>query len=67
MFNVIHGQCTKKFIDQMHAYPEYQMANEKSSGISIVEIIQKICYGHDRKMYKPQEILFSVKGLLIYL
>ena len=28
---------------------------------------QKIFYQHDRKMYKPQAILFSVKGLLTYL
>ena len=32
--------------------------------ISLVQIIQKICYRHDRKIYKPQAILFSLKALL---
>ena len=32
--------------------------------IYLVEIIKKIWYRHDREMYKPQAILFSVKGLL---
>ena len=27
IFNVIHGQCTKEFIDQMRTYPEYEAAN----------------------------------------
>ena len=64
MFNVIHRQWTKEFINQMHIYPEYKLANNESNVISLVEIIRKICYWHDRKMYKPQAILFSVKGLL---
>ena len=64
MFNVIHGQCTKEFINQMRTYPEYKLTNNESNVISLVKIIQKICYWHDREMYKPQAILFSVKGLI---
>ena len=64
MFNVIHGQCTKEFINQMRTYPEYEAANDGSDMISLVQIIRKLCYRHDRKMYKPQAILFSVKALL---
>ena len=51
MFNVIHRQCTKEFIDQMRTYPEYELANDESNVIYLVEIIWKICYRHDRKMY----------------
>ena len=64
MFNVIHGQCTKEFINQMRIYPEYWVANDRSDVISLAEIIRKICYWHDHEMYKPQTILFFVKGLL---
>ena len=53
IFNVIHGQRTKEFIDQMRTYPEYELANDESNLISLVEIICKICYQHDRAMYKP--------------
>ena len=67
MFNVIHGQCTKEFIDQMRTYPEYETANDKSNVISLVEIIRKICYRHDCKMYKSQAVLFSLKGLINHL
>ena len=62
MFNVIHGQCTKEFMDQMRTYPEYELANNESNVISLVEIIRKICYRHDRKMYKSQAIMFSLKA-----
>ena len=65
--NVIHGQCTKEFIDQMRTYPEYELANNEYNVISLVEIICKICYRHNHKMYKPQAILFSVKALINYL
>ena len=44
MFNVIHGLCTKKFINQMRTYPEYELANDESNIISLIEIICKICY-----------------------
>ena len=64
MFNVIQGQCTKEFINQMRTYPEYGVANDESDVISLAEIICKICYRHDHKMYKPQAILFSVKALI---
>ena len=64
MFNVIHGQCNKKFIDQMRIYPEYELAKNESDVISLVEIIFKICYRHYRKIYKPQVILFSMKALI---
>ena len=64
MFNVIHGQCTKEFIDQMRTYPEYSSANDASDVIALVQVIRKICYRHDREMYKPQAILFSLKALL---
>ena len=64
MFNVIHGQCTKEFIDQMRTYPEYVAANDASDVIALVQVIRKICYRHDREMYKPQAILFSLKSLL---
>ena len=50
MFNVIHGQCTKEFIDQMRTYLEYELANNESNVISFVEIICKICYQHDYEM-----------------
>ena len=50
MFNVIHGQCTKEFIDQMRTYPEYGVANNQSDVISLAEIIRKICYQHDCEM-----------------
>ena len=64
MFNVIHGQCTKEFIDQMRTYPEYVAANDASDVIALVQVIRKICYRHDREMYKSQAILFSLKSLL---
>ena len=64
IFNVIHRQCTKEFIDQIYTYPEYEAANNGSNVIPLVEIIQKIYYRHDRKIYKPQAIIFSVKALL---
>ena len=48
----------------MRTYLEYELANDKSNVISLVEIIQKICYQYDHKMYKPQAIIFSEKGLL---
>ena len=64
MFNIIHGQCTKEFIDQMRTYPEYEVANNHSDVIGLVKIIRKICYLHDREMYKCQAILYSMKGLL---
>ena len=64
MFNVIHGQCTKEFIDQMRTYPEYSAANDASDVIALVQVIRKICYRHDREMYKCQAILFSLKALL---
>ena len=64
MFNIIHRQCTKELMDQIRTYPEYKLPNDESNVISLVEIIWKICYRHDHKMYKPQAILFSVKGLL---
>ena len=35
MFNVIHGQCTKEFIDQMRTYPEYEAANDGSDVIAL--------------------------------
>ena len=38
MFNVIHGQCTKLFIDQMRTYLEYELANDGSDLISLVQI-----------------------------
>ena len=44
MFNVIHGQCTKEFIDQMRTYPEYEAANNGSDVITIAQVIWKICY-----------------------
>ena len=47
----------------MCTYPEYELANDESNVISLVEIIPKICYRHDHEMCKPQAILFSVKGL----
>ena len=28
MYNIIHRQCTKEFIDQMQMYPEYVKTNE---------------------------------------
>ena len=64
MFNIIHGQCTKEFIDQMRTYPKYEVANDQSDVIALSQIIRKICYLYDREMYKPRAILFSVKGLL---
>ena len=39
MFNVIHGQCTKEFIDQMRTYPEYEAANDASDVIALVQVI----------------------------
>ena len=51
----------------MHIYPKYEVANDQSDVIALAEIIRKICYQHYREMYKPQDILFSVKGLLTYL
>ena len=63
MFNVVHGQCTKEFIDQLCTFLEYELANDESNVISLVEIIRKICYQRDREMYKPQAILLSVKAL----
>ena len=62
MFNVIHEQCTKEFINQIRIYPEYVTTNDESNVISLVEIIRKICYRHDREMYKFQAIIFSLKG-----
>ena len=64
MFNVIHRQCTKDFIDQMCTYQEYELANNKSNVISLVEIIRKIYYRHDREMYKSPAILFFLKALI---
>ena len=64
MSNVIQGQCTKEFIDQMPTYLEYEVANNVSNVISLVEINWKICYRHNCEMYKPQTIMFSVKALL---
>ena len=39
MFNVIQGQCTNEFIDQMRIYLEYEAANNGSDVISLVQII----------------------------
>ena len=39
MFNVIHIQRTKEFINQMRIYPEYELPNDKSNVVSLVEII----------------------------
>ena len=67
MFNIIHEQCTKEIIDQMRTYPEYVLANDESNVIFLAEIIRKICYQHDREMYKSQAILLSLKALINYL
>ena len=56
-FNVIHGQCTKEFIDQMRTYPDYNQANEESDAIKLLEIIRQISYNHDQEMYRPKVIL----------
>ena len=64
MFNVIHGQCTKEFINQMCTYTEYKLVNDESDVISLAEIVWKICYQHDREIYKPQMFLFSLKRLI---
>ena len=48
----------------MRTYPEYELAHNESNVISLVEIFYKICYQHNREMYKPQAILFSVKALI---
>ena len=64
MFSVMHGQCTKEFIDQMRTCLEYELANDESNVISLVEIFQKICYQHDCKINKPNAILYSVKTLI---
>ena len=61
IFNVIQRQYTKEFIDQMRTYLEY---DNESNVISLVEIICKIYYQHNREIYKPQAILFSVKALI---
>ena len=53
MFNVIYGQ--------------YELVNDKSNVISLIEIFCKICYRRNCEMYKPQVILFSVKALINYL
>ena len=39
IFKVIHGQCTKEFVNQMHTFPEYKLANDESNVISLIEII----------------------------
>ena len=64
MYNVIHGQCTKEFIDQMRTYPDYNQANEESDAIKLLKIIKQISYNHDREMYRPRAILLSLKSLL---
>ena len=46
----------------MRTYLEY--ANNESNVISLVGIIYKTCYRHDREMYKSQAILFSLKALI---
>ena len=48
----------------MRTYPEYELANDESNVISLVEIICKIYYQHNHKLYKPQTIIFSVMGLM---
>ena len=64
MFNTIHGQCTKEFVNQMCTYHKYEVANNHSDVIGLVKIIRKICYLHNWEMYKCQAILYSMKGLL---
>ena len=48
----------------MCTYPEFDLENNESNVISLVEIVCKIFYRHDREMYKPQAILSSVKALI---
>ena len=48
----------------MRTYPEYEAANDGSDVIAFTQVIQKICYQHNREMYKSQVILFSLKAVL---
>ena len=64
MFNVIHGQCTKEFIDQMRTYPEYKAANDGSDVFALAQVIKKICYQQNSEIYKSQAILLSLKVVL---
>ena len=41
MFNVIHGQCTKKFINQMRTYPEYEAAKNGSDMILLFKSFKR--------------------------
>ena len=66
MYNVIHGQCTKEFNDQMRMYPAYNQANEESDAIKVLKIIKQISYNHDQEMCRLKAILLllSLKSIL---
>ena len=47
-------------------YLKYNQANEELDAIKQLETIKQISYNHNQDMYRPKEILLSLKNLLNY-